>query len=442
MFGFLKGKSKKGQVVDWELLGPIPPSSYIVGGAVRDMILGEPITNINDIDLVTPNPKQAATDLAEQLNATLITLDEERQHYRVMPKDGIQRDFAPLETAIEQDLAQRDFTINALALSHEGKLVDPFSGQQDLQNKIIRMVSYANLQSDPLRCLRAVRFASVLGFNIETDTLDAISNFEQDRMPAAERVQVELSRMLMNPRAGQAMQLLDKTRLLDIYLPELVPAKNFQQGGFHHLDVLQHSFEALNQLVQGFPEVDLATRLATLFHDVGKPASYAFNEAKNRATFYGHDKVGAEITAEVLGRLQYSNKIIDKATKLVRYHMLQLPNSEKSARRFIHKRRELLPDLLQVMISDREAARGKLSTEGTRQRYRLALSTILKLMEEQPPKAPLLNGLEVIELLNIEPSSKVSQSLNFLSEAEAIGDIVTKDDAITALKHFAKAQGW
>jgi len=322
---FRRETNKEGLERDWGRLEPIPPSSYIVGGAIRDTILDEPI---NDIDYVTPTPKQTATDLAKQLDATLITLDEERQHYRVIPKNGIQRDFAPLETTIEQDLAQRDFTINAMALSSEGELIDAFNGQKDIKNKVVRMVSEANLHNDPLRCLRAIRFASTLGFNIEKATLNAITDFQQERMPAAERVQVELSKMLMSPLAGQAVQLLDKTKLLDIYLPELVPARDFQQGGFHHLDVLQHSFEALNQLVQGFPEVDLETRLATLFHDVGKPSCYDFSEDKVRATFYGHDKVGAEITATVLQRLQYSNKIIDKATKLV-FYLLWMSNQKK-----------------------------------------------------------------------------------------------------------------
>ena len=225
-------------------------------------------------------------------------------------------------------------------------------------------------------------------------------------------------------------------------LPELVAGQGIIQGSFHHLDVFDHSIEALRQLLLGFPDASLALRWGTLLHDIGKPPCFDIDPDTGKQRFYGHDKVGAHVTKTILRRLRQSNPLVHHASQLVRYHMLPLPTTEKTTRRFVHRRREILPDLLKVMVADREAARGKRTSVAARQAYRRAVASILAELDKPAPPAPLLTGDEVMALLNLEPSPKVGEALRFVAEARAVGDINSSDDAKNALLVYAKQQGW
>lgn len=234
--------------------------------------------------------------------------------------------------------------------------------------------------------------------------------------------------------------------MLELYLPELALARETEQGGFHHLYVLGHSLEALNQLVQGFPDADLALRWATLLHDVGKPPTKTYDESGQFYHFYGHDKLGAELTQEILTRLRYPGNLAKRASNLVRYHMVQLPQGkdvqERAVRRFVHRRGELLPDLLKLMLADREAARGPRSSEASRQAYRLAMARVLESLDTKPAPPPLLSGGEIMRLLDLSEGPRVGEAVRFLREAEAVGDVRTFEEAEAALKRYAAHQGW
>lgn len=431
---------------------PTPGGGYLVGGAVRDALLG---ASLNDMDWLVVEPEKTARAAADLLKGSVFPLDEERGHWRVMLGEEI-RDYIRLETDLETNLRGRDFTINALALSSDGTIIDVLDGRQDLASRLIRMVGAENLRADPLRLLRAVRFATQLNFKIEVETEKAIRDVvalqreQKLPLPAWERVKEELEKILLSDRAGFGFKHLDDLGLLGLYLPELSEALGVSQGSLHHLDVLDHSFEALHQLIGHFPDADVALRWATLLHDVGKPRT---KQDLDGLSFHGHAEVGAEMAEAMLSRLRYSTDIAGRVKQLVHYHMVALPHKrstasyeeqrlEKEIRRFVHRRRELLPDLLKLMLADREAARGKRANEASRQAYRLAIGRILEVFNEAPPKPPLLTGQDVMELLGISPGPRVGEAIAFVKEAEAVGDVTTREEAEALLKNYAKMQGW
>ena len=434
---------KKHTEMDITQFTPHPSAGYLVGGAVRDTLLGRPV---RDYDWLVEEPRLEAEHAAVKLGGRAFCLDERRNHWRVVAGE-LTRDYTPLGE-LEENLWARDYTVNAVAADLSGQLIDPTGGLADLRAKRLRMVSETNLQDDPVRGLRGVRLAATLGFNLDAATETAIQRHAAllesgaAPLPAWERVGDELTQLLLSENAAPGFGLLHQVGLLRVYLPELAAADGVTQGGFHHLDVLGHSLEALHQLVQGFPGADLTLRWATLLHDVGKPPTKTYDEGGTHYHFYGHDKLGAELTKALLGRLRVPTAATERAAQLVRYHMVQLPKNDREARRFVHRRRTLLPALLKLMIADREAARGPVSSAASRRGYKLALARVLEIMNEAPPKAPLLDGLEVMSLLNLSPGPRVGEAVRFVREAEAVGDVTTKAEAAAALRHYAAVQGW
>lgn len=422
---------------------PWPEHGILVGGAIRDALLGRPA---RDLDWIVPDSEAAATRDAQCSGGSVFPLDRERGHWRVVA-DGAVRDYIRQVGELEEDLRSRDYTVNAIALERDGTVHDPTHGRRDIARRRLRMVSRENLEDDPLRLLRGGRLASALGFAVSPDTKKAIRTIAAGHLagstprPAVERVQDELNAMLGGPTPARGLLLLDELGLLDVYLPELALARGVDQKGFHHLPVMRHMIEALHQLLHNFPEADLTLRWATLLHDVGKPETRERGE-DGRLRFYGHDRLGAEMATKLMRRLRQPEARVKRCAKLIRYHMVQLPRNERQARRFVHRRRELLPDLLKLMIADREAARGPLASEANRRGYRLALARVIEILGEEPPRPPLLTGRDVMELLGIAEGPKVGESVRLITEAEAVGDVETREEAEEALLRYAEAQGW
>ena len=420
-------------------LPPFPPDAVLVGGAARDLLRG---ATPNDYDWAAPDPSQAAKWLAGEMG-TAFALAEVRQHWRAVV-DGVQHDVVPLPGDLRTELLRRDFTVNALALDAAGRVTDPSGGLRDLKQRTLRMVSEQNLRDDPLRLLRAARLATTLGFRLEPETEVALKRLAEEGLPlpATERIGAELNTLLLTENAAAGVLLLRELGLLRLYLPELLEGEGVTQGGFHHLDVLQHNIEALHQLLARAPDADLALRWATLLHDIGKPRTVGVNPATGRATYYGHAEVGAEMTAEMLARLKQPRALTERVSKLVRAHMVHLPAAEREAKRFVHRRRELLPDLLRLMLADREASRGPMSTPATRHAYELGFERVLAALEDQlPAAAPLLTGREIMALLNLESGPKVGKAVRALAEAEALGDVRTVEEARRYLKDRAQDAG-
>jgi poly(A) polymerase len=402
-------------------LPPFPPGAVLVGGAARDLLRG---ATPKDYDWAVPDPQTAARFLAGEVGAAF-PLDTERGYWRVVIGD-VQHDLVPLPPSLNDDLLRRDFTVNALALDETGRVTDPTGGQADLRQRQLRMVSEQNLIDDPLRLLRAARLSTSLGFSIEPRTRESIRRLAKAGLPlpAAERIGDELDALLRTPDAARGVLLLHELGLLQLYLPELEEGDGLIQGGLHHLDVLHHNIEALHQLLARFPDADLALRWATLLHDVGKPRSQGVNPETGRQTFYGHAELGAALTRTMLERLKRSRALSDRAAALVGAHMVQLPAGEREARRFVHRRRTLLPDLIGLMLADREAARGISSSERGRLAYQQAFDRVLAALEDEPqePKA-LLSGFEIMTLLDLAPGPRVGELTRALAEAQALGDV-------------------
>lgn len=423
---------------------PCPVGGTLVGGAVRNALLGRPGA---DTDWLVPDPQVSARQLAEALEGSAFPLDEARGAYRVVTS-GRTFDLSPLTGSLADNLAARDYTVNALAVTPDGTLIDPFGGRCDLARKQLRMLSPTALTADPLRPLRGVRLAVELGFGLEPATRQVITSHATAQvcgaapLPAWERVTEELGRIVMSARAADGIALLAALGLLEVYLPELAQTRGVEQRGCHHLEVFEHSAEALRQLLIRFPEADLALRWAALLHDIGKPATKSYDEAGRYYHFYGHDRLGSRLAQEVLTRLRAPHGVALRVAKLVRYHMLPLPKGERAARRFVHRRRDILPDLLKLMIADREAARGPLASDRAREAYRLALGRVLAIMAEPGPEKPLLDGHEVMALLSLKPGPRVGEAVRFIQEAQAVGDVRTREDAEAALRRYAQAQGW
>jgi poly(A) polymerase len=429
--------------IDMSLFSPVP-DGYLVGGAVRDALLKR---KASDFDWLVTEPENIAREVADRLGGSVFPLDEERGFWRVVAGD-VTRDYLRLDSDLEANLRERDFSINAIAAKPDGGLIDPFNGQDDLKSRTVRMTHKENLYSDPLRVLRAARFAATLGFKLEPQTLQVCKSVVQQQLegtlsiPAWERVAEELDKIILSERAASGLKLLDNMQALDLYLPEMVKMRGVEQGEFHHLDVFEHSLEALHQLIQRFPESDAALRWATLLHDVAKPLTKTFDETQKFYHFYGHDKQGATIAQDILERLCYASPDIKKVGDLIALHMLPLPRSDQEARRFVHRRRQVLPDLLKLMIADREAARGRLSSAKNREAYRLALARVLAILNEAAPETPLMTEREVMILLGIPEGPKVGEAVRFIQEAQAVGDVKTQKETEALLKNFALKQGW
>ncbi|MFC4454871.1 HD domain-containing protein [Deinococcus sonorensis] len=416
-----------------------PPGALLVGGAARDLLRG---AAPGDWDWAAPDPELAAEWLGRQLDGAVFALDQERGYYRVVGPAEEQHDVVPLPADLTSELLRRDFTVNALALAPDGQVHDPSEGQRDLRARTLRMVSEANLRSDPLRLLRAARLSITLGFRIEPQTREAVIRLagEDWPSPAAERVREELHALLLHPQAARGVRLLEELHLLQRWLPELREGLGVEQGGFHHLDVFQHNVEALHQLVQRFPEAPLALRWATLLHDVGKPRSRSMEGGQTH--YYGHARLGAELAGSMLARLKAPAALETRVSALVAAHMVPLPQNEREARRFVHRRRELLPDLLQLMLADREAARGPQSSAASRRYYQQGMDRVLAALEEQPSApAPLLRGQEVMQLLSLAPGPAVGEAVAALAEARALGEIHTPEEARVWLRDWAERRG-
>ncbi|GGM05578.1 tRNA nucleotidyltransferase [Deinococcus aerophilus] len=408
-------------------LPPFPAGGLLVGGAVRDWLRG---VAPKDFDWVVPDPAAAARAMAAVLGGSAFALDEERGYWRVHLPGGVQHDLVPRPADVTDDLLRRDFTVNALAVTGEGRVLDPAGGRADLRARRLRMVSAANLRSDPLRAWRAARLETTLGFRLEADTEAEVRRVAAALAdgtlspPAPERVRDELHALLTHPGAAHGVLRLEALDLLALSVPELREGIGLEQGGFHHLDVFHHGVEALHQLLARRPDAPLPLRWATLLHDVGKPRARTVDPETGRTHFYGHDKLGAALAAQRLGRLKLPGDDVRHVSRLIEAHMVPLPAGDREARRFVHRRRDLLPDLLSVMLADREAARGPSSNAASRHAYARAMNRVLEALEEQPaPPPPLLSGREVMALLGLPPGPRVGAALRAVNEAAALGEV-------------------
>ncbi|MBU0928737.1 MAG: CCA tRNA nucleotidyltransferase [Spirochaetes bacterium] len=321
-------------------------SCYFVGGAVRDSLLGLPVS---DWDAATDAKPEQVRSLFRSVIPTGIQHGTvtvrwqgrsiETTTFRVDGeyKDGRRPESVRFTSDLLEDLSRRDFTINGMAVDPDsGVIIAPDGGLRDLADCVIRAIGdpVARFEEDGLRPLRAIRFASRLGFSIDEATFAAIpATVERFRKVSAERVREELAKILASARAGEGLLRLDESGLLPEILPELSRCKGVGQGGPHRYDVFRHLVAACDAAPQR-----LTLRLAALLHDIGKPARRA--EADDGSlTFYGHDVESARLAEAALRRLKFPNALVDEVVHLVRHHMFDYSEhwTDAAVRRFVSR---------------------------------------------------------------------------------------------------------
>jgi putative nucleotidyltransferase with HDIG domain len=338
---------------------------FLVGGAVRDLLRG---TRQVDWDLAGDAPPEEVMRMFPAVIPTgikhgTVTIRHKKHSIEVTTfrtdgsySDGRRPDSVLYASRIEDDLSRRDFTMNAIAAGlPDGRIVDPFGGRADIDKKLIRCVGRAEdrLNEDGLRSLRAARFASQLGFDVDTEILNAIRRRPEMILPvSAERVRMEFDKIIASSSPSTALLLMERCGLLKLVLPELERCRGVEQKGRHRFDVLTHSLFACDYAARrGYGST---VRLAALFHDIGKPDAAKLGDG-GVWTFYHHEAVSAELTRVIMTRLRYPNAIIDRTVHLVREHMFNYtPSWNASAvRRFVRRvGEENLSDLFDLRRAD------------------------------------------------------------------------------------------
>ena len=409
--------------------------AYMVGGCVRDFLRNE---NPQDWDITTnAKPEDIQRIFLKNYlenkfgTVTVLTGSKDKSlaeveitPYRIDEKytDKRHPDKVVWAKNIEQDLSRRDFTINAIAIGFkelkrkkEREVIDPFGGQKDLKSKIIRAVGDpdARFSEDALRLMRAVRFATVLDFEIEPKTLKAIKN--NSHLLGAiskERIRDEFLKILMSEKADEGIEKLRSLNLLKHIIPELEEGFGVTQNKHHIYGVYEHSLLSLKYAAK--KNFNKYVRTATLLHDVAKPRVKK-GEGQN-ATFYNHEIVGAKMVCQILDRLRFSKKDIEKIVKLVRYHLFYYhPDEvgESSVRRLVRQvGPENMEELLQVRLADRIGS-GCPKAEPYKLRYMKYV--IDKTSQESiSVKSLKVSGNEIMDILKIKPGPKIGMILDVL----------------------------
>lgn len=401
--------------------------AFLVGGCVRDLLLGRPPGDWDIATAATPEqvqaifPRTRPTGIAHgtvtvlagnrPLEVTTFRIEGEYSDHR-------RPDWVRFTTALEADLSRRDFTINAMALDVDGRVVDPFNGMADLIDGIVRAVGNPDQRflEDALRMLRAIRFAAQLEFEIEAETLAAISRHAESLIHVSkERIRDEFNKLILAPKPRRALNLLKSTGLLAQFLPELLEGAGVEQNVHHAFTVWDHNVRACEEA----PPV-LHLRLAALLHDVAKPRCLSVDKHGQRH-FYHHEVVGAQMANDILRRLRYDNDTRRRVVHLIRHHLAlhHYPDMTDAAVRRLIRRigLENLEDLILLRIADRRASgtkRTPLSRGAT-----LLLKRIEKVLQEDAAfglKDLAINGHDVMETLNIPPGPMVGKILSELLE--------------------------
>ncbi len=440
---------------------------YLVGGAVRDYLLGKVIFD-RDLIVVDEDAGSFALNVAEFFNGTYIPLDEENKIYRVVLPDKVNfMDITnPVEDSIEKDIMRRDLTINAVAVDIKSfEIVDPAGGLKDFESKIIKGVKESNFVEDPLRILRIFRFYSLLGFEIAPDLLNiAEKNSVLILNPAKERIHYELMKLFSGKYADKALLKMDEAGLLELIFPFVKELKQVPPNLHHHLDLFHHSVETVHQVQKFYDKavpdvkkhmekIDFGgfsrlthLKLAAFMHDIGKFSTWTIEPETGRHRFIKHEDVGARMAPVILRDLCFSNKQIEYIAYIIKRHMypsavVSSPEaSEKSFMRYVRKSENNAIDNIIIAQADRFAAQGIEITKDIVEENITALNKLLYFyldaLETLEPLPKLLDGTEIMRILGIKPSKKLGKIISALEDAQIVGEVVTKDDAVLFIKKY------
>jgi poly(A) polymerase len=413
---------------------------YLVGGAVRDELLG--LAHEADFDLVTQGSSKELAELLTPISE-FAPVVYERFGTAMVNVGGVQIELVtarnesyatdsrkPIVRAatLEEDARRRDFTVNTLMRRlHTGELFDPLGiGLEDLEARVLRtpVDPLETFRDDPLRMLRAVRFKGKLGFRADPVMWDGIRR-ERSRLKivSAERIRDELVKMLRHRSGADAVGDLMDLGLFEVFAPEFLPMVGCTQGSYHHLDVWNHTLA----VVRNAGCEDLILTLSALFHDIGKPATRSIDD-KGNIRFFGHELVGASLTRSILSRLKFPNRDVEAVAMLVRNHM-RLGSSPtftpSAARRLIRDLGSQTERLLELVDADANGLKA-----GVRVMDLTAIRDQLQLVQRQTPVETLdspLSGEEIMDLLDLPSGREVGRIKHVLTEKVLDGELAAGD---------------
>lgn len=405
--------------------------SYLVGGCVRDLLIGrqpkdwDVTTNAKPEDIQRVFPESFYANDFGTVGVKTESADPRLAVVEVTPyrtesgySDKRRPDSVVFGDSLEEDLARRDFTINALALDEsKGQIIDPYKGQKDIAAQVLRTVRNPEdrFEEDALRLMRAIRLVAELGFALDTETAAAIEKKASNLSHISkERIRDELVRILNSSQPMMALVLCQKLGLLEYIAPDLLRGIGIEQNQAHSYTVFEHNLRALQHAAD--KDWSLELRLAAMFHDIGKPETRRWSDEKQDWTFYGHDVVGSRVTKKALADLRFSRETIEKVTNLVRWHMFFSDPDQitlSAVRRMIQNvGEENIWDLLNLRICDRIGT-GRPKEQPFRFRK-------YKAMVEQALRDPLsvkmlaIDGTFIMQKFNVPPGPKIGWVLNAL----------------------------
>ena len=447
--------------------------AWLVGGAVRDELLGRTSADFDIV--VADDPKLAAKAVARAAGrAACFALSEEFGSWRVVDRSGAwQVDVEPLRgESLNEDLGLRDFTVNAIAQPIEGGApIDPLGGERDLRSGSLRMAGPASFELDPLRVLRMVRIAIELGLEPEANTRSCAQG-QAGRLSeiSGERVFMELRRIIATPKPRSGIEMLSQLGAAAVVLPEIEALRGVEQNHFHHLDVYGHTLEVLDRTIElsspntpgleetadalgdhieqvgkllNEPLADELTRgeglrWGALLHDAAKPLTHEIRP-NGRVTFIGHDRRGAELAREVLGRMRASERLRTHVAGLVRHHLdlgFLVHEPQPLARRAVYGYLKacspLEVDVTLLSIADRLATRGVGAHEAIAKHLRLAQTLLGEALSwrAQGALTPLLRGDELARELGIVAGPRLGELLEAIAEARFAREVSTPEQAL------------
>lgn len=443
---------------------PKTKGAYIVGGSIRDLILGRIPT---DYDIaVLWSPENYASDLASCVNGHVVKIGKRTQMiYRVVSEKGT-FDISEIEgKTIEDDLVKRDFTINALGYDlSSGKITDLFGGINDLSVKKIRMVTKDIFKQDPVRLIRAYRIAAMFDFEIESETAHAIRNsVKLITNTAGERIKAELFKILYCPKSHGYIHQMYETGLLSEIFPELKALHGCKQNTYHAYNVMDHTLAAFSRLELllnenkfdaefiNFPIPDMGKersallKYSILIHDIGKPSVHTVGDDGN-IHFFGHEIFGAEMAKKISKRLKLSNVEADYIDFIIRNHIAALnlynscdkhPPSKKSLTRFFIKCGDKTEDLLLHTIAD---IQGKGKDDKRNEDFLSFAAYLLKeffsgyTIRKSGPR--LITGDDLIEVFGLSPSPLFKRILSLVEESRLSNTINSRAEALLMVRDF------
>lgn len=463
--------------------------AYLVGGAVRDAFLNR---ESHDLDVIVASSDiSISSKLAEALNGKCISLDAQRNIDRIVfEKNTLTVDITYIDNSnpIEHDLIERDFTIDAIAVSlnqpesdTKSRLIDPTDGLADLKNRLIKATSEKVFKSDPIRALRGIRLSVQLGFSIDKNTEEWIRKHSSLLLNVSnERIRDELLKIFASPNISSSLYKLESLNLLSVIMPELDICKDVSQPNEHFYDVFRHSLETPGMLelilssninssavklvprfdhMQTFFQQNLADgasrltflKFAALLHDIAKPQTKTV-ETDGRIRFLGHGNLGAETSQSIMDRLRFSKKASEYVSMIVKHHLRPsqlapkgIMPSKKAIYRYYRDLGDVSIDTIYLNLSDYMAAKGDKILGSSFdlsdwERHCKVASVILDNKQKDDPDMYLriVNGYDLMSELGLEPGPFVGKLIDLIGESYAAGEINSRRQAIDFARTLIK----